>query len=202
MPLFKKGGANFTDSRKRDSDKKLSNSRSSGVVAENNSQVSSTTLPSVQAVPPQPKQSSNLNSASRAPHEPQTGVRQQPLEPPAPPPKFVFHCQLAHGSPTGKVEGFTNVKELYQKLAEVFKLQTSNEVCTALRCLSLARSEYHFKTTAVIPFSLIIQTIDLHLIIPLCCSTCWLLIKLRLRLLRIVLFRIFRSTSKVIGILF
>lgn len=187
MPLFKKGGANFTDSRKSDRDKKLSNSRSSGVVAQNNSQVSSTTLPSVQAVPPQPKQSSNLNSASRAPHEPQTGVRQQPLEPPALPPKFVFYCQLAHGSPTGKVEGFTNVKELYQKLAEVFKLQTSNEVCTAvnqsidlglaLRCLSLARSEYHFKTTAVIPFSLIIQTIDLHLIIPLCCSTCWLMIK-------------------------
>jgi len=34
---------------------------------------------------------------------------------------------LAHGSPTGKVEGFTNVKELYQKLGEVFKIQ-ANEV--------------------------------------------------------------------------
>lgn len=186
MPLFKKGGANFSDSRKSDSDKKHSNSRSSGVVAQNNSQISSTTQPSVQVVPPQQKQSSNLNSASRTPHQPQTGVRQQPLEPPAPPPKFVFYCQLAHGSPTGKVEGFTNVKELYQKLAEVFKLQTSNEVCSAinqsivwgraLRWLSLARSEYHFNTNTVFSHY---SYYRFTLIISLCCSTCWLLIKVK-----------------------
>ncbi|XP_068095271.1 PDZ domain-containing protein GIPC2 [Hyperolius riggenbachi] len=35
-------------------------------------------------------------------------------------PKLVFHTQLAHGSPTGRIEGFTNVKELYAKIAEVF----------------------------------------------------------------------------------
>ena len=169
MPLFKKGGANFTDSRKSDSDKKHSNSRSSGVVAQNNSQISSTTQPSVQVVPPQQKQSSNLNSASRTPHQPQTGVRQQPLEPPAPPPKFVFYCQLAHGSPTGKVEGFTNVKELYQKLAEVFKLQTSNEVCSAINQSIVSDLHYddclwqdQSTTLILIPFSLIIHTIDLH----------------------------------------
>ncbi|XP_009960319.1 PREDICTED: SWI/SNF-related matrix-associated actin-dependent regulator of chromatin subfamily E member 1-related, partial [Leptosomus discolor] len=33
---------------------------------------------------------------------------------------LVFHTQLAHGSPTGRIEGFTNVKELYAKIAEVF----------------------------------------------------------------------------------
>lgn len=37
-------------------------------------------------------------------------------------PKLVFHTQLAHGSPTGRIEGFTNVKELYNKITEVFKL--------------------------------------------------------------------------------
>lgn len=37
-------------------------------------------------------------------------------------PKLVFHTQLAHGSPTGRIEGFTNVKELYSKMAEAFNL--------------------------------------------------------------------------------
>ncbi|KAI1883273.1 hypothetical protein AGOR_G00243510 [Albula goreensis] len=39
-------------------------------------------------------------------------------------PKLVFHTQLAHGSPTGRIEGFTNVKELYAKIAEAFNLST------------------------------------------------------------------------------
>lgn len=34
----------------------------------------------------------------------------------------MFHTQLAHGSPTGRIEGFTNVKELYAKIAEVFDI--------------------------------------------------------------------------------
>lgn len=37
-------------------------------------------------------------------------------------PKLVFHTQLAHGSPTGRIEGFSNVKELYVKIAEAFKI--------------------------------------------------------------------------------
>ncbi|KAJ8274260.1 hypothetical protein COCON_G00088850 [Conger conger] len=37
-------------------------------------------------------------------------------------PKLVFHTQLAHGSPTGRIEGFTNVKELYSKIADAFNL--------------------------------------------------------------------------------
>ncbi|KAE8609462.1 hypothetical protein XENTR_v10011815 [Xenopus tropicalis] len=46
-------------------------------------------------------------------------------------PKLVFHTQLAHGSPTGRIEGFTNVKELYSKIAEAF-LITPEEIlfCT------------------------------------------------------------------------
>lgn len=46
-----------------------------------------------------------------------------PAEPPAAPrarPRLVFRTQLAHGSPTGKIEGFTNVRELYAKIAEAF----------------------------------------------------------------------------------
>nr|XP_033812191.1 PDZ domain-containing protein GIPC3 [Geotrypetes seraphini] len=37
-------------------------------------------------------------------------------------PRLVFHTQLAHGSSTGKIEGFTNVKELYARIAEVFSI--------------------------------------------------------------------------------
>ncbi|KAK3546236.1 hypothetical protein QTP70_025181 [Hemibagrus guttatus] len=40
-------------------------------------------------------------------------------------PKLVFHTQLAHGSPTGRIEGFGNVKELYAKIAEAFNLSTT-----------------------------------------------------------------------------
>lgn len=36
-------------------------------------------------------------------------------------PQLVFHCQLAHGSPTGLISGFANVRELYQKIAEYFE---------------------------------------------------------------------------------
>lgn len=42
-------------------------------------------------------------------------------------PKLVFHCQLAHGSPTGLISGFSNVKELYSKIAECYDIQ-ANEV--------------------------------------------------------------------------
>jgi len=35
-------------------------------------------------------------------------------------PKLVFHCQQAQGSPTGLISGFSNVKELYQKIGECY----------------------------------------------------------------------------------
>ncbi|CAF0872482.1 unnamed protein product [Rotaria sordida] len=41
------------------------------------------------------------------------------------PTKLVFHCQLAHGSPTGLISGFNNPKELYQKIADCFEIQAS-----------------------------------------------------------------------------
>ncbi|CAF2363874.1 unnamed protein product [Rotaria sp. Silwood2] len=41
------------------------------------------------------------------------------------PTKLVFHCQLAHGSPTGLISGFSNAKELYQKIADCFEISAS-----------------------------------------------------------------------------
>lgn len=37
-------------------------------------------------------------------------------------PSLVFHCQLAHGSPTGLISDFSNVRELYQKIADCYDL--------------------------------------------------------------------------------
>lgn len=51
---------------------------------------------------------------------PQTnGVRDVTMAEPQKP-KLVFHCQQAQGSPTGLISGFSNVKELYQKIAECY----------------------------------------------------------------------------------
>ncbi|XP_030826379.1 PDZ domain-containing protein GIPC1 [Camarhynchus parvulus] len=50
----------------------------------------------------------------------------QPLRP-----RLVFHTQLAHGSATGRVEGFGNVRELYGKIGEAFGIPPSEVLfCT------------------------------------------------------------------------
>ena len=54
-----------------------------------------------------------------------TKVANSPGSGPPPRPKLVFHCQLAQGSPTGIIQGFTNVKELYQKIAECYEMPVS-----------------------------------------------------------------------------
>ncbi|XP_029644137.1 PDZ domain-containing protein GIPC3 [Octopus sinensis] len=58
----------------------------------------------------------------------QTHARPQPpSSPKAPPrPKLSFQCQQAHGSPVGIISGFTNVKELYAKIAECYDFKPSD----------------------------------------------------------------------------
>ena len=69
------------------------------------------------------------------------GVEKKAATPPLPPPpsahhrpgpagrtavpsrqELVFHCQLAHGSPTKEIRDFSNVKELYARIAEAFEI--------------------------------------------------------------------------------
>lgn len=57
---------------------------------------------------------------------PPTNGHNTPSEPPVTRPKLVFHCQQAHGSPTGIISGFTNVKELYQKIAECYDIPSED----------------------------------------------------------------------------
>jgi PDZ domain-containing protein GIPC len=57
----------------------------------------------------------------------QSGQQQTPTEPTATRPKLMFHCQQAHGSPTGVISDFTNVRELYVKIAECYDI-TADQV--------------------------------------------------------------------------
>lgn len=112
MPLFKKGGASFSYARKNEdlSDKKAQSSPKSH---RNSKQASGASN----------NYTSQVAKPSRNAQNPQASVATLPEEhPPDPSPRFVFYCQLAHGSATGKVEGFTNVKELYEKIAETHSI--------------------------------------------------------------------------------
>ncbi|XP_026888149.2 PDZ domain-containing protein GIPC3 [Electrophorus electricus] len=79
-----------------------------------------------------PQMQDSRNSAGEegggaAPSAPPLPPQPPPHGSPPPParPRLVFHTQLAHGSPTGRIHSFTNVKELYGKIAEVFSISPS-----------------------------------------------------------------------------
>ncbi|PAA78709.1 hypothetical protein BOX15_Mlig009146g5 [Macrostomum lignano] len=76
-------------------------------------------------------QNSNHNHGDHGhgPTSPSKSKNQEYYDPPRP--KYNFHCQLAHGSPTGIISGFTNVKELYAKIAECYNIESSDIIfCT------------------------------------------------------------------------
>ncbi|XP_061395866.1 PDZ domain-containing protein GIPC3-like [Musca vetustissima] len=65
-------------------------------------------------VPPsQQQQQQNGNYTQRTPSISESNVQK---------PQLVFHCQLAHGSPTGLITGFASVRELYKKIAECYDI--------------------------------------------------------------------------------
>ncbi|XP_063989364.1 PDZ domain-containing protein GIPC3 isoform X1 [Diachasmimorpha longicaudata] len=53
----------------------------------------------------------------------------------------VFRCQLAHGSSTGLISGFSNVRELYQRIAECHDLPTSEILFCTLNTHKVEMSE-------------------------------------------------------------
>ncbi|KAM8873719.1 PDZ domain-containing protein GIPC3 isoform 2-T2 [Spinachia spinachia] len=79
-----------------------------------------------EAVEEQKAQNQRRNQGSGEPTAPPLPPSPPPPGPPEyPRPRLIFHTQLAHGSPTGRIHGFTNVKELYGKIAEVFNISPS-----------------------------------------------------------------------------
>ncbi len=65
--------------------------------------------------PPLPPPFSEVNNATA------TGGQRQTMIPARR--ELLFHSQLAHGSSTKQIQDFSNVKELYQKIAEAFSLE-------------------------------------------------------------------------------
>uniref|UniRef100_A0A224XSQ1 Putative rgs-gaip n=1 Tax=Panstrongylus lignarius TaxID=156445 RepID=A0A224XSQ1_9HEMI len=53
------------------------------------------------------------------------GTKKEAEERMEPKARLVFHCQQAHGSPTGLISGFSNIKELYQKISECYDFPSS-----------------------------------------------------------------------------
>lgn len=51
--------------------------------------------------------------------------------------QLVFHCQLAHGSSTGLISGFSNVRELYQKIADCYEIPANEVIIPIYRYLFL-----------------------------------------------------------------
>jgi len=78
---------------------------------------SAASTPRASPTPPTPRPPSNGDAPQRKSHK-------QP--PPDSRPRLVFHCQQAQGSPTGIISGFTNVKELYQKIADVYDIPAND----------------------------------------------------------------------------
>ncbi|XP_018417706.1 PREDICTED: PDZ domain-containing protein GIPC3 [Nanorana parkeri] len=71
-------------------------------------------------IPPRPTRK-NKETKQNMPDE-SSQAQSAAFHPPRAKPKLFFHTQLAHGSYTGRIQGFTNVKELYAKIAEVFNI--------------------------------------------------------------------------------
>ncbi|KAM8805634.1 PDZ domain-containing protein GIPC2 [Eudromia elegans] len=64
------------------------------------------------------RETSKLVESEAAPAPPAAAPAQLP--PPAPRARLHFHAQLAHGSATGRVEGFASARQLYAQIAQVF----------------------------------------------------------------------------------
>lgn len=57
-------------------------------------------------------------------------------------PRLIFHTQLAHGSPTGRIEGFSNVRELYAKIGEAFGIPPTDVSFISLCVINADLSDY------------------------------------------------------------
>ncbi|XP_072019469.1 LOW QUALITY PROTEIN: PDZ domain-containing protein GIPC3-like [Amphiura filiformis] len=68
-------------------------------------------------------QTSPNHQARPSPADPLPGAMAQPAPGPVKQQQqLVFLCQLAHGSPTGRIAGFTNVRQLYEKISDAFDM--------------------------------------------------------------------------------
>ncbi len=88
--------------------------------------------------PPSPVSPKNHKSKGGMPRSPQPQQKQQQQQQQQQQqperPQLTFHCQQAHGSPTGIISGFSNVKELYEKIAQCYDM-SPKEVIYLSECI-------------------------------------------------------------------
>lgn len=97
MPLFRQARSSNTERKK-------SIGAPNGIPTEN--------LAHIDAPPTLPPPEANNTTATKSHTHSAAPSRKE----------LLFHSQLAHGSSTKGVKDFSNVKELYQKIAEAFNL--------------------------------------------------------------------------------
>ncbi|XP_014669861.1 PREDICTED: PDZ domain-containing protein GIPC3-like [Priapulus caudatus] len=120
MPFFsKKKNKDSADGHgvgedKHDSSYKDGAGSGYGAALPNSEPKSSPTRPHTQAQPPRTQQSNGTPQPNEGNHQETSRQR------------LVFHVQQAQGSPTGIISGFTNVKELYQKISECYDFVVSD----------------------------------------------------------------------------
>ncbi|CAN0433559.1 unnamed protein product [Lampetra planeri] len=95
---------------------KRSRESSSSLVKDDEDGGSGVSTPGDVGVSDQPRLNSSREASALGPG----GVGGLAAPGPGARPRLVFHAQLAHGSATGRVEGFANVRELYEKIAHAF----------------------------------------------------------------------------------
>ncbi|XP_074858837.1 PDZ domain-containing protein GIPC2 isoform X2 [Carettochelys insculpta] len=73
------------------------------------------------------KETSRLVESEEAPAA-RGGGDTAPPPPAQPGARLLFHAQLAHGSPTGRVGGFGSVRELYEQIAQAFRIPAAERI--------------------------------------------------------------------------
>ncbi|XP_012236239.1 PDZ domain-containing protein GIPC3 [Bombus impatiens] len=90
----------------------------------------------------QPNGNENDQERSEGTHnQQQNGNQEQRRSSKVHKPPLVFYCQLAHGSPTGLISGFNNVRELYQKIADCYDIPMEEILFCTLNTHKIKMSE-------------------------------------------------------------
>lgn len=66
-----------------------------------------------------------------------------PTHPIPPRHELIFHCQLAHGSPTKQIKDFSNVKDLYARIADAFGIESGEVSAQGYSIAQIIVEEYY-----------------------------------------------------------
>jgi hypothetical protein len=102
-----------------------------------------------------------INGHDQRTQQQQSQIVPSPIKQQALPPSLVFHCQLANGSPTGLICGFSSVKELYSKIAECYDIATDevNFRLSTIASTSFVLSSFYWEIFLALLLYLVYYTV-------------------------------------------